>query len=347
MEPAIRFRFSDLPREIALMIFRYAAEPTFSQKEEYADKNPYATALSLCLVSRLVRRTILPQFLHTISLRRCLSLKMFANALRMQKAYAEKQSDLSVDYTSLVQRVWVGRDELFSLPFFRDIELEECMSLLLPVLLAAPELAIEYCYFNLVVRSAQNAWISRADPDVDNGPSLFPVKTKNLTIMSDYAGFHVFKYHRRRPSIFLESIRHLTYLVEIGTNRRTFHKISRGLEPPEPTLRDWMDDIPWGLMENLKTFSVVYPHMGTPREIFTYMEEIEGLDLHVERLTISVPLFKQDPKSFPWVTAPFPVTACGEKRIQSDGVSFKVTHDRVYFGEFSKWDKAWACGITD
>ncbi|KAG2352985.1 hypothetical protein BDR07DRAFT_1615306, partial [Suillus spraguei] len=96
MEPAIRFRFSDLPREIALMVFKYAAEPTFSQKEEYADKNPYATALSLCLVSRLVRRTILPEFLHTISLRRCLSLKMFANALLMQKAYAEKKAIFSL-----------------------------------------------------------------------------------------------------------------------------------------------------------------------------------------------------------------------------------------------------------
>ncbi|KAG2366396.1 hypothetical protein BDR07DRAFT_1606943 [Suillus spraguei] len=345
MEPAIRFRFSDLPREIALMVFKYAAEPTFSQKEEYADKNPYATALSLCLVSRLVRRTILPEFLHTISLRRCLSLKMFANALLMQKAYAEKKSDLFVDYTSLVQRMWASREN--SSAFLRYIELEGCMDLLLPVLLAVPELAIDRSYLYIIVASARNAWNPRANPNVDNGPSLFPVKTKNLTIMGHYIGFNVFKYHRTRPSIFLKAIHHLTYLTGIGGDKYTFHKISRGLEAPEWALSDCMADIPWGLLDNLKTFSVVYPHMGTPREIFTYMEKTEGLDLHVERLTVSAPLFKQDPKSFPWVTPPFAVTGCGEKSIQSDGISIKVTRDRVHFGELSEWDKAWACGLTD
>jgi hypothetical protein len=59
MKSSICYPFSVLPVEIALMIFKYAAKPMFSQKEEYKDKNPYANALSLCLVSRLVRLTVL------------------------------------------------------------------------------------------------------------------------------------------------------------------------------------------------------------------------------------------------------------------------------------------------
>ncbi|KAG2356988.1 hypothetical protein BDR07DRAFT_410761 [Suillus spraguei] len=61
----------DLPLELALLVLKYAAESTFSQKEKYAEKNPYADAISLCRVSRLVRRTVLPELLHTVSLRRC------------------------------------------------------------------------------------------------------------------------------------------------------------------------------------------------------------------------------------------------------------------------------------
>ncbi|KAG1788651.1 uncharacterized protein HD556DRAFT_1190612, partial [Suillus plorans] len=94
----IRFTISDLPIEIALIVLTYAAKPTFSQEEKYDDKNPYSTAVSLCLVSRLVRRAILPELLQTILLRRPCGMNMFANALCMQKAYAEKESDLVFDY---------------------------------------------------------------------------------------------------------------------------------------------------------------------------------------------------------------------------------------------------------
>lgn len=114
MEPANPSPFSNLPIEIALIVFTYAAKPTFSQEEKYDDKNPYSTAVSLCLVSQLVRRTILPEFLHTILLRRPNSVNMFENALRMQKAYAEKESDLVFDYISAIKRMWI--DDLCNYP---------------------------------------------------------------------------------------------------------------------------------------------------------------------------------------------------------------------------------------
>ncbi|KAG2028558.1 hypothetical protein BDR03DRAFT_1096431 [Suillus americanus] len=64
------------------------------------------------------------------------------------------------------------------------------------------------------------------------------------------------------------------------------------------------------------------PDHGSTNNICAYALPRRGLDLHVERLTVSAPLFRQNPASFPWVTPPFPVTDPGEKIIRSDGVSF-------------------------
>jgi hypothetical protein len=343
MEPAIRFRFSGLPFEISLIIFEYAAEPTFSQKEKYADKNPYATALSLCLVSRLARRIALPKLLHTISLRRYRSLNAFANVLRMQKAYATEKNDLFLDYTSVVKRVCISHNDLRERRA-RDSTMQLYMIPLVPVLLAAPALAIDYYYLKHVVQIVEDVWNSRAHLNTDY---LFPAKTQSLTIMGHRTDWEIFR-HIRRGSVFLASIPHLTYLINIGKEGDTFRDISRGLISPELPLHMWMHDIPWACMQSLKTFSVVYPHLDSPYDVAAYIDDSRGLDLHVERLTISTSLFRQDPASFPWVAPPFPVTRPGEKSILSDGVSFEVTHSRASFWQFFYiWDKAWASGLTD
>ncbi|KAG1837412.1 hypothetical protein DFJ58DRAFT_633769, partial [Suillus subalutaceus] len=204
------FRFSDLPLEIALLVLKYAAVPTFSQKEEYAEKNPYETALSLCLVSRLVRRTILPDFLHTISLRRCDSMRMFAISVLMQKVYAEEESHLFFDYTSAVKRMWISHND-FTEQRFQDSETKLYMNLLVPVLLAVPELAIDWYNLKLVVQLVEDARTSCAGLDADHRHSLFPGKTQSLTIMGHSTDWEIFK-HVRKGSIFLASIPHLTYL---------------------------------------------------------------------------------------------------------------------------------------
>ncbi|KAG1818127.1 uncharacterized protein BJ212DRAFT_1298966 [Suillus subaureus] len=344
MEPAIRSRFSDLPLEIALNILNYAVEPTFSQEEKYDDQNPYATALSLCLVSRLVRRITPPKLLHTISLRRSDSVRMFANALLMQKAYAEEKSDLFFDYTSVVQKMWIGASAESEI-FVYDLAPE--ISVLVPVLLAAPALAIDCYYLKLVVQSVEDASSSRADPNVDHGPSPFPGKTQSLTIMGHTTSHMIFQ-NIRKGSIFLASIPHLIYLIDLPMDSDIFRDISRGLKLTSFLLRPWLCDIPWTCMKSLETFSVVYPHLAEPYKIRSYIDHTRGVDLHVERLTVSAPLYKQDPESFPWMEPPFPVTHPGQKRIHSDGISVEVTNCREHFWRFHyTWDKLWACGITD
>ncbi|KAG1867067.1 hypothetical protein C8R48DRAFT_704090 [Suillus tomentosus] len=357
---------SKLPIEIILTICKDAAQPTFSQREKYDIKNPYSTALFLCLVSRLVRRIIFPDFLHTILLRRRHSLKKFANALLMQKAYAEKKNDLFFDYTSAVQRMWISdafdyfvyakaRSEDQDSPFFwqtrysvpnEDEERARNISMLLPVILAAPELAVDRCHLGYIRDSVQNAWSSRTDPNV-GGHSSFPGKTKNLIIIRQAENTGVYDASVR-ISVFLASIPHLTYLIDLAEESNTFRRVSCGTGSPERLVYSWMRNSTWNSMESLETFSVVYPHLPPIHDFksITYAAYATGIDLHVERFTVSAALYKQDPDTFPWGPPWFPVTDPGNKRIQSDGVSFEVTRDKTYLSQyFCSWEKAWACGL--
>ncbi|KAG2033198.1 hypothetical protein BDR03DRAFT_968227 [Suillus americanus] len=273
---------------------------------------------------------------------------MFANSLRIQKAYAVEKSDLFFDYTSVIQRMWIGSFTGCRLP---DSELKQDLSVLVPVLLASPALAVDCSSLRLVVQSVENAWKSRAGSTVDHGPSSFPGKTQSLTITvrGHDAQAQIFRsIDTRKGTVFLSSIPHLTYLVDLEPDSRIFCEISGGLKSPRFAMRWWMDDIPWARMKSLETFSVVYPHLAEAPDIYSYMYSTRGVDMHVERLTVSAPLFKQDPEYFPWVIAPFPKTHPGEKSIRSKGISFKVTHAQGHFWRTGyKWDKVWVCGLTD
>ncbi|KAG2335970.1 hypothetical protein BDR05DRAFT_180085 [Suillus weaverae] len=78
-------RFSDLPTELALLIFKYAAQTTFAQHTPYTTRNPYSSALSLSRVSKIVRRTVLSEILHTVLLPEARQRHSF----RTGSAYAE------------------------------------------------------------------------------------------------------------------------------------------------------------------------------------------------------------------------------------------------------------------
>ncbi|KAG1888434.1 uncharacterized protein F5891DRAFT_1177372 [Suillus fuscotomentosus] len=336
-----------LPIEIILTICKDAAQPTFSQREKYDIKNPYSTALSLCLVSRLVRRIILPDFLHTILLRRRHSLKKFANALLMQKAYAEKKSDLFFDYTSAVQRMWISDafdyfvyaearseyeearsedEEAQSEDEEAQSEDEEArsededphlrwgirnflsknderarnISVSLPVILAAPELAVDYGHLKHIIWRVQDAWSSRTDLNV-GGHSSFPGKTKNLTIIRQGHHEH-FLHNTVETFVFLASIPHLTHLIDLAEHSLMFRGISCGTESPKFPVYLWMRDHTWNSMESLETFSVVYPHLPPIHDFksITYAAyATRGIDLHVERFTVSAALYKQDPEVLP------------------------------------------------
>ncbi|KAG1868704.1 hypothetical protein C8R48DRAFT_701121 [Suillus tomentosus] len=269
----------------------------------------------------------------------------------MQKAFAEEQSDLFFDYTSAVQRMWLCEAFDYSLnaqaqsyswmevmheSYYQDCELKDNMSVLLPVILAAPALVVDrrHLKFILELEGPENA-------------CSFSGKTKSLAIIQQSIN-HILNLFRRisKESVFFASIQHLTYLIDLADDSDHFRDISSGVDSPKNKVSMWMRDLPWAYLKSLETFSVVYPHLPAPYDSQSYV--IQGLDLHVERLTVSAPLYKQDPESFPWVTPPFPVTDPGTKRIESDGLSFEVTRDKTRLAQhFCSWDKAWASGLIE
>ncbi|KAG1762383.1 hypothetical protein EDD22DRAFT_953120 [Suillus occidentalis] len=347
MRSSICYPFSVLPVEIALMIFKYAAKPMFSQKEDYNDKNPYANTLSLCLVSRLVRLTVLPELLHTVLLPTRRNLEAFASALELQKKYTEDKSHLAFDYTRAVQRLWLA--EPGTNPILDD-GLKQRITTLLPVLLTVPTLAVQPGYLSLIDESLEGWQSLRTDPNVDHGPSPVLGKTLIVTVKTYWFSSQTFRYIRQKrvkKSGFLASISHLTYLIELSLDSDTFRTISEGIKSPDRPLGFWMGDIPWNCMNSLKTFSVVYPHLGLPHNVVSFFSP-EGVDLHVQRLTVSAPVDLQNPTFFPSVTAPFAMTLPGEESAPTKGLSFKVTHDQGHFQMYDfTWEKVWACGLTD
>ncbi|KAG1794108.1 uncharacterized protein HD556DRAFT_439934 [Suillus plorans] len=344
MESPIRSHSGNLPMELLIPILEDAAQLTFSPGEQHVDKNFYSTAVSLCRVSRLFRRIILPKMLHTVFLRGH-EVTKFANALLMQKAYAEKESDLFFDYTSAIQRMWIGNHWASLSEGLPEFKLN--MSILLPVILAVPVLAIDSEHLQLLVRGVEDAWTTHEDLNIDREYCPFPGKTQNLTIMSSNGSWDPFD-HNKKTSIFLASIPRLTCLPALEVSSDVFRDISRGLRSTGSSLQYLMDKVPWAQMTNLQTFSVVYPHLGPPFSMRSYIDPTRGLDLHVERLNVSAPLYKQDPHSFPWGTPPFSVTNPGEKNIRTNGLSLEVTRKQTHFCRlFFSWENAWACGLTD
>ncbi|KAG2050242.1 hypothetical protein BDR06DRAFT_960393 [Suillus hirtellus] len=346
MKSPIRSRSGNLPMELLIPILKDAAQLTFSPEEDRVDKDFYSTAVSLCRVSRLFRCIILPEMLRTVFLRDH-GLKKFANALLMQKAYAEKESDLFFDYTSAIQKMWISDYRTSRSAGLSELMLN--MTILHPVILAVPVLALGSGHFQLLAQTVEDAWTSHENLNIDHEYCPFPGKIQNLTVMSSsgsWAPFH--KDQIKKIPLFLASITHLTCLPDLQRTSDVFRDISRGLTSPESSLLCWMGRIPWDQMTSLQTFSMVYPHLGPPFSMRSYIDPERGLDLHVERLNVSAPLYRQNPRSFPWGTPPFSITNPGEKNIRTDGLSFEVTREQTHFcRSFFSWETAWACGLTD
>ncbi|KAG1788234.1 uncharacterized protein HD556DRAFT_909044 [Suillus plorans] len=248
--------FSDLPAELALIIFKYAAQPDFTQPNTWFTKNSYSSALKISLVSKIVRRTVLPELLHTVLLPEVHHVAAFIQALRMQKTYVDQQQyDLSLDYTSHVHRMWFGyfRGPLSnpqptfissSIPSATKPDSESDVSLLAPVILAVPSLAIECASLHVLSDCLKYACNSDVDLNIDHKDSPLPWSTKSLTLSGNVTS-------RWWPFIgsihgytFLTSIQHLTLLA-----------------PSPYEVPSWMARAPF---KQLQTFSMLISHGKPP-----------------------------------------------------------------------------------
>jgi hypothetical protein len=159
-----RCPFANLPSELCLLILTYAARPIFTHRPE--KRNPYSSALTLCLVSTIVRRTVLPELLHTILLSAKI-VKAFLHALQVQSVYAQEENHLDFDYAVHARRVcigeaWATNKHLNHDRFLTYLFCVDCR-LLTPVLLASQSLVIDTT--TLTLKSAnllRKARLSRA-----------------------------------------------------------------------------------------------------------------------------------------------------------------------------------------
>ncbi|KAG2125425.1 uncharacterized protein EDB93DRAFT_1097863, partial [Suillus bovinus] len=213
------FRFSNLPTDLALIIFEHAAQPTFAEYATYT-RDPYSSALSLCQVSKTVRRTVLPELLDTVLLPKACHLVAFVRALRMQKKYNDQQHDLAFDYASRVHKMSIGgyRGPLqspFSFPTYLAKLEEFDISLLAPVILGVSSLEISYGSLEILLRCLKNA----CNSDVGHGNSPLAWSMRSLTLLGDFSRRwwpFVESVHGRS---FLASVQHLTLLFAVSFKR--------------------------------------------------------------------------------------------------------------------------------
>lgn len=339
MEPVTQLSspFGDLPVELALLILKYAAKPSFSQTEPYKFKNPYSFALALCLVSKEVRKTVLPEILRTVLLPQLHNVTAFVHALRMQQAYAQQDHQFKFDYTKYVRRMWMGqfRGSLpgFSLDGFGPMQPGLDLRPLAPVLLAAPYIAVDFENLGLLSGCLFHAWTSCANND-EGSPALYSPKTLMVTGSESMTRQWLSYTKTVHGAAFLASIshvisishtipdsnRHMRDLCHSGNGSKIYYK-----------LPDWMARAP---LSNLQTFSLPIPHSAYP-----LVEcEFSGKDMRVELLTFSVSKLSSPPRTLKGMRMIQQMT-----RSPSNHGPLAVSNPSCVLCQ--DWLKAWACGL--
>ncbi|KAG2338272.1 hypothetical protein BDR05DRAFT_969342 [Suillus weaverae] len=347
MQATSPFPFANLSLELVLLIFAHAARPTFVKTGDNEPKNPYASALSLCRVSKIVRRTVLPELLRTILLPEYNNVTAFVRALRMQQAFALQENDLRFDYAGRVDRIWFGQicepppqaPVHSSFASSATSELDVDFSLLAPVLLSAPSLALDFESLWLLYGCLESAWNSHIhinDPERAR-PSW---RTNILTLVGEF--------NRWRPltstaegSAFLASISRLSFLSPTNAETHllpTYDPCFDDLEHRKYPLPEWMTNVPWDSFKRLRTVSLALPRIVLTVAAKTSLSE-ENVD--VELLTLIDP-----PHSAYWEPKDISAyTESGEGRIVSVGVRTKLEDSPFQFRVFFDWEEAWARGL--
>jgi hypothetical protein len=341
------FRFGDLPIELAFLVFNYAAQPTFDQAEKYEHECPYSSALKLCLVSKSVRRAVLPELLHTILLPESRNVRLFVQALFMQEKYKKTNSDLQYQYTPRVRKMWIGTDggnltpaNLLADPREYALQPSErplAISLLTPIILAAPSLALSWTSVNLLIECLEHAWKFRPVTPVDEEHSRPPWNTKTLTL-SCGAPISPIEWNNitdtPQGAAFLASIcqfSSLTYLC------RDYESLPLAKEYRLP---EWMHTAPLASFKNLHTVILPYPRVIPPISLSALLNR--GVDMHMEVLTLPATLLRAQ-TGIPKAIKGFVDVLPGQKGTRSDDTCLWVSGFKVRWYSRLGWERVWAC----
>ncbi|KAG2073277.1 hypothetical protein BDR04DRAFT_1095165 [Suillus decipiens] len=349
MQVTSPFPFANLSTELILVIFVHAARPTFDKTGDDDSKNPYASALSLCRVSKIVRRTVLPELLRTVLLPEYSNVTAFVRALRMQQAFALQENDLRFDYAGRVDRIWFGRicepppqapvQSSFTSSITSDLAID--FSLLAPVLLAAPCLALDFGSLWLLygcLESTLSCHVHTNDPERTPSNSLW--RTNDLTLVGEFNRWCPLT-STTEGSAFLASISRLSFLSPTKAETHllpTYDPCFNDLENWKYPLPEWITSVPWDSFKHLRTVSLVLPRIVLTVAAKTILSEE---DVDVELLTLFDP-----PHSAHWEPKDISTyIESGEGHIVSVGVRTKLRDSPIQFTVSFDWEEAWACGL--
>ncbi|KAG1746940.1 hypothetical protein EDB19DRAFT_1631207, partial [Suillus lakei] len=330
--------------ELIFHILRIAAIPTFTQTDRYATQNPYSMALALCRVSKDVRRVVLPELLHTILLPQSANVRAFVRSLDIQNRYPS----LRVEYADHIRRIWIGEyggnithSELLNTSNYAPAR-KFALSLLAPVLLAAPSLALTWSSLDLLLDCLEHVWNSHADMNVNYEHSALPWKTRSLTLSGCVTDQWPLLADTPQGSAFLASISHFTSNINIF-DHLPLNLLTQG-SYLDYTLPLWMSVAPWASFRNLQTFSLAYPHIKHPFKLWEFSRQ----ELEVELLTLSGSLLRGPRNLIPSEIKRFPEIEPGMECIRSDDIRFKISRSRIHLLYLREdWEKAWACGLCE
>ncbi|KAG2353043.1 hypothetical protein BDR07DRAFT_1465898 [Suillus spraguei] len=342
------FQFSDLPVELVLIILRYSAQPTFDQAEKYRLKCPYSSALKLCLVSKYVRRAVLPELLHTILLPDYRNVRKFVQALVLQEAYKKAGSDLYFDYVPHVHRMWIGFDggnltpallpQAHSLGVVNPREYilqpsdrAHAISLLTPILFAASSLAFGWTSVDLLIDCLEQAWKSHPATPVDEEHFRPPWNTQTLMLSHGTPTNRTIVNRLTstpQGSAFLASIRHLSGLTALRRNPlNNYH------------MPEWMGATLLASFKSLESVTLPYTYTNSPISIMTLFGP--GISVQMELLTLSATLMKDPTNGSPNEIEVFNSILPG-KVYTRKGTRLQVSHSEVHWCACCGWEKIWA-----
>ncbi|KAG2753556.1 hypothetical protein P692DRAFT_20246636 [Suillus brevipes Sb2] len=340
------FRFADLPIELALLVFKYAARPIFDQAQNCERDRAYSSAVKLCLVSKAVRRAVLPELLHTILLSRSQRMRLFMQALLMQEEYKKANSDLQYQYAPRVRKMWIGDDG--SDPRLPPDHLEYALqpsknphfiSLLSPIMLAAPSLAFNRTTsISLFMKCLEHAWKFRPATPVDEEHSQLPWNTKSLALFGGHPIDTQWTDLTNTPqgAAFLASI---CQLVSPKYLSRDYLWVSLAKDYPLP---QWVGTVPLAAFKSLQT--VISPYQPIiPPVRFSELQST-GYDMHLQVLTLPATLLRAQ-TGIPNAMKGFVDVLPGQKFIQKDDTSLKVSNLTVRWHRLSGWERIWACTL--
>lgn len=223
------FPILSLPIELFLEIIAYAASPEFNDGDVDVVRPSYSAAIALARVSHLMYQHTMPHLLHTVILNSERDLALFARAVQYQH---QRQGRLRLDYPSLVRRFWCS--ESYEAIIDRNNYID--YSSLYQVISRAESIGMPFYGMHLLYNGLAS---DGANPDKDWKCCRIAFEGRFIRwkpITSSYEG-----------ATFLKKITHLCMWVP-------YHDLS-SISLQEYPVAEWVKDIPFRMMTNLRQFS--------------------------------------------------------------------------------------------